>query len=921
MQNAMNKWTERLKKSQRWSMKVLVAANLASSLVILPVAFPQASAAPNQPCVPDETYEAVYGGFQTSVPGLGGPGAVFKYLLFENPGTCDLEIPGGGNLEGVPVEALGVKFMLIGGGGAAGALDAATKDSNGDVLIAEAPGGGGGAGGLNVFLDGYPTSNFDYRDPFVNWESTHRNYTITVGSGGDRATGGDGGASQVSAGGSVLATAGGGGAGGDGNSDPSPAVGVDGEPGTDGAGGGGGGSGTGNWTAGSGAMGCAHGGGDGGSGQPGGSVGNRLDDPNNYFNNGNQYPHIPNNNATANQNAIMDCMVQGYTYSFSGSGGGDITNCEIGPVNYSGDSCLGGSIAIFGQYGAEFGPENDANRNGNPTTIRSSVLGATPYPAPRGGKGVVPFGLTEDRPETYGSGGNPYTSNVPSGLDVLENSKGVSGAVLVRYIEPLTMLSVSPGYVPLTGGTITITGTGFNPGVVDGQFGPRVISSVDNGGNNIGIDCTNITVVSTTELTCDYPDISSMSSPPNSVTLSITDDVNVGYEMIGASRVLRNRTAYSVADMLYLGTPPAAPGVPGIPTVVGGNGSATVTVVAPSTGGTPASYTVTASPTPSSGSATCTVTGASGSCSFSNLTNGTAYTFTSTATNAGGTSGSSQASSAVTPNAAAPTVSSISPTSGSSTGGTSVMITGSNFVTGATVTIGGVACSNPVVSATSITCTTGSGSAGSSNIVVTNPDSQSATLTGGFTVVAAPVPNSNGVLPELTPGASQAWRNGVDIPVVVEATATGWQMTGSGFIFGLEIPKSNGESGSTDGVVTLTRAREVEVSGQGFLPGTFVDVWLFSSPTYLGSVLVAADGTFKASLEVSNSIPVGEHTLQANGTSSDGSSRTLNLGVRVVDMTVDLPATGRRSTFPFVAVWFLFAGLVAFATRRRLLNS
>jgi hypothetical protein len=105
------------------------------------------------------------------------------------------------------------------------------------------------------------------------------------------------------------------------------------------------------------------------------------------------------------------------------------------------------------------------------------------------------------------------------------------------------------------------------------------------------------------------------------------------------------------------------------------------------------------------------------------------------------------------------------------------------------------------------------------------------------------------------------------------------------------------------------------------LPGTFVDVWLFSSPTYLGSVLVAADGSFMASLEVSNSIPVGEHTLQANGTSSDGSSRTLNLGVRVVDMTVDLPATGMRSTFPFVAVWFLFAGLVAFATRRRLLNS
>ena len=92
-------------------------------------------------------------------------------------------------------------------------------------------------------------------------------------------------------------------------------------------------------------------------------------------------------------------------------------------------------------------------------------------------------------------------------------------------------------------------------------------------------------------------------------------------------------------------TPVLAPGTPGQPSAVAGNTSATVTVVAPTSGGTPVSYTVTSSP----GNAQCTVTGASGSCTVNGLTNGTSYTFTSTATNAAGTSSSSVASAAVTP--------------------------------------------------------------------------------------------------------------------------------------------------------------------------------------------------------------------------------------------------------------------------------
>jgi uncharacterized repeat protein (TIGR02059 family) len=86
------------------------------------------------------------------------------------------------------------------------------------------------------------------------------------------------------------------------------------------------------------------------------------------------------------------------------------------------------------------------------------------------------------------------------------------------------------------------------------------------------------------------------------------------------------------------------PNTPEIPTVVAGEESATITVVAPTSGRTPTSYEVTASP----GGAKCTVTGASGSCTITGLTAGTAYTFTTIAKVSTGDSAASTASASVT---------------------------------------------------------------------------------------------------------------------------------------------------------------------------------------------------------------------------------------------------------------------------------
>jgi len=89
-------------------------------------------------------------------------------------------------------------------------------------------------------------------------------------------------------------------------------------------------------------------------------------------------------------------------------------------------------------------------------------------------------------------------------------------------------------------------------------------------------------------------------------------------------------------------------GAPGTPTATPGNGSATVNWTAPTTGGAPVSYTVTSAP----GGHTCTVSAPTTSCVVSGLTNGTPYTFTVVATNAGGDSSPSSASSSATPKSA-----------------------------------------------------------------------------------------------------------------------------------------------------------------------------------------------------------------------------------------------------------------------------
>jgi uncharacterized protein (TIGR02145 family) len=111
------------------------------------------------------------------------------------------------------------------------------------------------------------------------------------------------------------------------------------------------------------------------------------------------------------------------------------------------------------------------------------------------------------------------------------------------------------------------------------------------------------------------------------------------------------------------GTPPTAPGAPTIGTATGGDAEATVAFTAPASDGGAAITTYTATSSP--GNITGTVSQAgSGTITVTGLTNGTAYTFTVTATNSVGTGAASAASNSVTPVAPPPPPPSVTSSTG-----------------------------------------------------------------------------------------------------------------------------------------------------------------------------------------------------------------------------------------------------------------
>ena len=316
-----------------------------------------------------------------------------------------------------------------------------------------------------------------------------------------------------------------------------------------------------------------------------------------------------------------------------------------------------------------------------------------------GGTSVVIAGTALSNATSVLFGGTPAASFVvnsatqitavtPAGTDAVNvtviTDFGTSNGLPYAYGDAPAITSLSPSSGLTTGGDIvTITGSGFTPAATV-LFGSATVSA---------------TVVSSTQIT--------VSAPANAVgPVNVTVTTSFGPS--------------NAAQYTY-GAPP------------------TITSLSPTSGPTAGGTSVTISGT-NLGSASSVTFGGAAATIDSQSAN--AITVTTPARPVGSASvvvttvfGSATTSFDY---ANPPTLTNVSPTTGSTDGGTSVVLTGTNLADTTAVTFGGDSAANlSVVNANTITVTTPAHAAGAVDVTVTTP-SGSTTLTNAFTFEGPP---------------------------------------------------------------------------------------------------------------------------------------------------------------------------------------
>jgi uncharacterized protein (TIGR03437 family) len=256
---------------------------------------------------------------------------------------------------------------------------------------------------------------------------------------------------------------------------------------------------------------------------------------------------------------------------------------------------------------------------GTATAGNTSASVAFTPPASTGGAAIITYTATSSPGGFTGSGASPITVN------------GLTNGIAYTFTVTATN---SAGTGPASGASNSVT-----------PKAPQTITFNNPGAQNFGTTPT-LTATSTSGLTVTFTSSTTgvctitaggALTFVTASTCTINADQAGNGSFLAATQVSRSFTVNAVV-----------PGTPTIGTATAGDTQATVSFTAPvSNGGaTITGYTVTANPGGATG------TGATSPITVTGLTNGTAYTFTVTATNSAGTGSASAASNSVTPKAA-----------------------------------------------------------------------------------------------------------------------------------------------------------------------------------------------------------------------------------------------------------------------------
>jgi hypothetical protein len=124
----------------------------------------------------------------------------------------------------------------------------------------------------------------------------------------------------------------------------------------------------------------------------------------------------------------------------------------------------------------------------------------------------------------------------------------------------------------------------------------------------------------------------------------------------------------------------------------------------------------------------------------------------------------------------------------------------------------------------------------------------------------------------------------------------------------------------SEGNVHLSRGDVIKVSVGGFKPDSVVEVWLFSTPTKLGSAIIGADGTMNGTYRLPFGIKSGSHRVVVTAKLANGKPTTFTLGILVGNISTTSTLTRILIAIPIsLAIGFGF--LLPTQLRRRKKNA